>query len=153
LVNAFNNRGAAYKDKGDYDRAMVDFGKAIEIDPKFSYTYMNRGVAYKLKGDLDRAIADYTRAIELNPTYAGTYRNLGEAHGDKHEYNLAIRAFTMGIAVDPNDPELYNDRAWAFVLAGKAQEGLPDAERSLALRPDDAHMLDTRGSILEALGR
>jgi hypothetical protein len=31
-------------------------------------------------------------------------------------------------------------------------QGLPDAGRSLQLRPDDAYALDTRGHNLEALG-
>jgi tetratricopeptide (TPR) repeat protein len=45
------------------------------------------------------------------------------------------------------------NRAWAFFKSGKAAQGLPDAERSLQLRPNDAATLDTRGHIFEALGR
>ncbi len=37
--------------------------------------------------------------------------------------------------------------------AGKAAQGLPDSEKSLELRPNDPAILDTRGSIFEALGR
>jgi tetratricopeptide (TPR) repeat protein len=47
----------------------------------------------------------------------------------------------------------YNARAWAYFKAGKAVQGLPDAEKSLELRPNDAETLDTRGSIFETLGR
>ena len=53
----------------------------------------------------------------------------------------------------------YNNRSNAYNSkgdhdrAGKAAQGLPDAERSLELRPNDARTLDTRGNIFEALGR
>ena len=44
-------------------------------------------------------------------------------------------------------------RALAYLKAGKAAQALPDAERSLQLRPNHADTLDTRGHIFEALGR
>jgi tetratricopeptide (TPR) repeat protein len=37
--------------------------------------------------------------------------------------------------------------------SGKPAEALPDAEKSLALKPNNARALDTRGSIFEALQR
>jgi tetratricopeptide (TPR) repeat protein len=33
---AYYNRGFAYNDSGELDRAIADFTKAIELDPKFA---------------------------------------------------------------------------------------------------------------------
>ncbi|MGO9486580.1 MAG: tetratricopeptide repeat protein [Rhodomicrobium sp.] len=55
--------------------------------------------------------------------------------------------------LEPKNADAYNGRAWAYFKAGKAAQGLPDAEKSLELRPNDPGTLDTRGSIFEALGR
>ena len=41
----------------------------------------------------------------------------------------------------------------AYFKAGKAALGLPDAEKSLELSPNDPATLDKRGSSFEALGR
>jgi regulator of sirC expression with transglutaminase-like and TPR domain len=41
----------------------------------------------------------------------------------------------------------------AYFKAAKAAQGLPDAKKSLSLRPDEPEALDTRGHIFEALGR
>ena len=30
---AFNNRGAAFRDRGDYDRAIADYSEAIKLAP------------------------------------------------------------------------------------------------------------------------
>jgi tetratricopeptide (TPR) repeat protein len=49
--------------------------------------------------------------------------------------------------------EAYNNRAWEYLKAGKAAEGLPDVERSLKSNPNYGPALDTRGHIFEALGR
>ena len=50
--------------KGDYDRAIADYNKALELDPKDATAYNNRGYAYRQKGDYDKAIADYDKALE-----------------------------------------------------------------------------------------
>ena len=75
--DAYYNRGVAYSDKGDTDRAIADFTEAIRLDPKYANAYVNRGVAYGDKGENDRAIADYTEAIRLDPKFAHAYCNRG----------------------------------------------------------------------------
>jgi tetratricopeptide (TPR) repeat protein len=66
---AYYRRGNAYGKKGDLDRAIADYDKAIELDPKYVMAYNNRGIAYGKKGDFDSAIADLNKAIELDPKY------------------------------------------------------------------------------------
>jgi tetratricopeptide (TPR) repeat protein len=61
LALAHNGRGNAYYDKNDNDRALADFNKAIELDPKFAFAYNNRGIAYRAKGDNERTIEQQTR--------------------------------------------------------------------------------------------
>jgi tetratricopeptide (TPR) repeat protein len=67
LAIAYYRRGLAYASKKEYDRAIADYTRAIELDPKNLSAYNDRGVAYTSKGDYERAIADVTRAVELAP--------------------------------------------------------------------------------------
>jgi tetratricopeptide (TPR) repeat protein len=55
---------------GDNDRAIANFDKAFEVDPKFVQAYGDRDLAYEKKGDHDRAIADFDKAISLDSKYA-----------------------------------------------------------------------------------
>jgi tetratricopeptide (TPR) repeat protein len=52
-------------DKGNLDKAIVDFGKAIEIDPSNARPYNNRGFCYFLKKDYDKAWDDVDKVEEL----------------------------------------------------------------------------------------
>ena len=42
-ASVYNNRGVAYRDKGDFDAASEDFNKAIELDPEYAGVYSNSG--------------------------------------------------------------------------------------------------------------
>ena len=53
----------------DYNGAIIDFTKAIDLDPNYAAVYYNRGVTKGVLEDYNGAIADYTKAIELDLNY------------------------------------------------------------------------------------
>ncbi len=65
LALAYNNRGFAYDDLKQYERAISDYDKAIQLDPNFAIAYNNRGFAYNLKGDKAAARRDFQKAADL----------------------------------------------------------------------------------------
>lgn len=77
LAVTFNNRGDAYHQKGNYDRAIQDYDQAIRLNPGFALALNNRGLAYEDKGNYDRAIQDYDQAIRLNPSLVAAFNNRG----------------------------------------------------------------------------
>ena len=84
-----NNRGLIYGEKGDYDRAIEAFTKAVEVNPSYAVAYNNRGLAYNNIGEFDRAIADYTKAIELKPDFIEAYNHRDDAYYAKGDYDRA----------------------------------------------------------------
>ena len=62
---AYYKRGVAYQFKGDVDRAIADYNKAIELRPGYARAYESRGSAYASKGVYTNAVADVTKATEL----------------------------------------------------------------------------------------
>src|SRR5215470_9033916 len=58
-------RGNEWMAKGDFDRAIADYGFAIAFDSRSAVAHYNRGLARRRKGDLVEALNDYNRAIEL----------------------------------------------------------------------------------------
>ena len=74
--NLFNS-GVDQYDQGDYQGAMADYTKAIEINPEYAPVYYFRGSAKDDLGDYQGAIDDYTKAIEIDPEFASAYNNRG----------------------------------------------------------------------------
>ena len=75
---AYHNRGLAWDNKGEYDKAIADYNQALTINPNYAYAYVNRGDAWNEKGEYDKAIADYNEAIRLDPNFASAYCNRGK---------------------------------------------------------------------------
>ncbi len=65
LAEVYCSRGVAYAKSRDYDRAIADYDKAIDLDPKNAKAYYQRGYVYDIKGERDRAMADYNQAMRL----------------------------------------------------------------------------------------
>ena len=63
----YYNRGVVRFKKGETDRAISDFTKAIKKRPRYGMAYYYRAMAYHRKKEYDQVIADYTRAIEIDP--------------------------------------------------------------------------------------
>ncbi len=96
-VVAYHNRGEAYGLKGDSDRAISDYTKAIVLDPSYVPAYNSRGRAYVSKGDYVRAVDDVTRAGELThkpvpkpqPSSAGVKAAHKSKEGQTAKYGLS----------------------------------------------------------------
>jgi tetratricopeptide (TPR) repeat protein len=134
------------------DDPSEDHGDSMTPEQAMVFAHLLRAFEYAIKGDYDRAIDHFSEVIKLDPR-ASTYYNRGRAYYLNNDYGRAIADFSEVIRLRPRHAAAYNNRAWTYLKAGKAAEGLPDAEWTLQLRPNDANALDTRGHILEALGR
>jgi tetratricopeptide (TPR) repeat protein len=149
---AYNNRGTAYWSKGDYGRAIADYNRAIELNPKLAKAYTNRGNAHHGKGDYDRAIADYNRGIELDPNYDTAYNGRGNAYTGKSEYDRAIADYNRAIELNPKYAVAYNSRGWAYYKKGDYDRAIADLNRAVELNPEFALAYRNRGYVYRHKG-
>lgn len=59
------SRFQTFSDLGEYDKALADINRVLEIDPN-SGGYSARGQMFHEIGNYERAIEDFTRARELD---------------------------------------------------------------------------------------
>ena len=79
LARQYHDHGLDKYDAGNYQGAIADFNKAIEIDPQNADAYYYRAYAKGQLKDYQGAIADFTKTIEINPQDANAYMNRGYA--------------------------------------------------------------------------
>lgn len=71
LKNSASNRNY------DYDQAIADLDKCIELYPTFAHAYYNKANLLAQSGRYPDAYEAYTKAIELYPSFAEAYYNRG----------------------------------------------------------------------------
>ena len=74
-AQAYFNRGTAYLIKRQRPLAILEFDRAIELDPTIDIYYASRGAAHLLTDRAAQAIADYTKAITLRDRDHTRYMN------------------------------------------------------------------------------
>jgi tetratricopeptide (TPR) repeat protein len=122
--------------RGDGDRAIADFTRAIQLDPNLAPAYSGRGTEYYKKSDWDRAIADFTQAVRLDPKHSTSFANRGAAYNSKSEWDRAIADCTESIRLDPNYANAYRHRAFAYMQKGSYTQARADVNMALKLNPN-----------------
>jgi len=148
----FINSGNTYYDKGDYDRAIVDYTQAIKLDPNYNDAYYNRGNAYFDKGDYNRAIVDYTQVIKLDPNNDDAYYNRGNTYYNKRDYNRAIADYTQAININPNYAKAYHNRGLVYKNKSDYDRAITDYNQAIKLNPNDAIAYFNRGLVFNIKG-
>jgi len=69
ISDAYQYRGQAYGKKGQHDKAVSDFTRALALDRKNTELLEKRAESCKANGDYDNAVADLQHALELAEDY------------------------------------------------------------------------------------
>ena len=143
LATAFDNRGVAYRLKGEYDRALQDYEQAIHLNPDNAHAYNNRGIIYRIKGNYDRAIADYDEAIWLKRgDFPAAFYNRALAYADKGEYEHSLTDFDVVMRFDAKNALALYARGLTLLKKGDAEAGKADISAAKAINPHIAEQFD-----------
>src|SRR4030095_6863360 len=96
--------GVQAADQRQYDQAIVEFTKAIEIDPKDIPAIENRAYMYLDLQKNAEAVADFTQVIELAPGQTTSYLGRGQAETNLKQFEPALTDLSKAIELKPDDP-------------------------------------------------
>jgi tetratricopeptide (TPR) repeat protein len=65
-----SQRGAVFVKVREYDKAISDFDKAIDLNSALAIAHVGRGDAHAGRGEHSKALVDYERALVLDPSLA-----------------------------------------------------------------------------------
>ena len=125
-VDAYIVRSQAHLLKRDFDSAIADCQKVMELNPKTAEPYIIRAIVHSLKGEFDTVIADCEKAIEREPNAADAYVILGMAFGNKNDFDSAIANYTKAIKLEPKHADVYYERGKAYLNIGEFDLAIAD---------------------------
>ncbi len=91
FAEAYNNRGNAYRDLKQLQKAVADYNKAIQLKPDFAQAYNNRANIYYDLKKYQLAINDYNKSLSINSSYRFAYLNRGLAYHRLNRRDLACK--------------------------------------------------------------
>ena len=153
LERAYNRRGMANEQNGQFDLAATDYSNVIRLDPAIAGYFDNRMRAYKGAGRLDLALKDADVAVRMAPTYAFPLHGRGAVRYEKGEFDLAIQDFTAALAIAPRDVAIHVDRGRAMMKLDRVNEALLDFEAAYGIDQTFEPALRERGLAFAELGR
>jgi Tfp pilus assembly protein PilF len=144
---AYNFRGLAYVDKGQYRVAMADYNSAIDLDMKFVEAFNNRANLYVKMERYSQALQDYSEALRHDQKYYNAYYNRGILHIKINKLDAAISDFTQAINSKSDIADAFYARGIAFSFKGQYKKSFADFTQALKLNNNFAEAYFNRGVI------
>jgi tetratricopeptide (TPR) repeat protein len=152
ISTAYLNRGVARANQGDHVAALVDFDKALQLDPNCEEALNSRGVSRMYLRDLPAALCDFDAAIRLSPDNS-TYRvNRGLLKRDMGDPDGALCDFDAAVRLDARNTKALCERADLYWRKGNWPRVMADYEAALRLNPNHIYATLSLGAALVETG-
>jgi len=129
----FYLRGGSQFKKNNYQAAVTDLSKAVNLNPRYEVAHMKLGDAfYKLKS-YKKAKASYGKVLQLNPRNSVAYTKRGITRSFLKDYRGSIRDFDASLRIDRRSKyaaATYMGRAVIYIRLGNKQKAQADLRRA-----------------------
>jgi tetratricopeptide (TPR) repeat protein len=148
---AYVNRGVAYAEMHERQKAVADFTRAIDLSPS-PLAYNNRGRVEREQGQLDKALEDFAQALVLDRSYHLAYNNRGLAYRDAGDRDRALRDYSAAIELRPDYAPAYTNRGVLYAEQGEWDKALEDLTSAIWANPYYTEAYTARGLVFEQQG-
>lgn len=158
-------RANAWNAKKDYDRAILDYEKALwfsqkeseqektDLGRRHALIHNCRGASYLAKGEQDKALEDFEAALKLNDSDPAIYFNRGNVWKAREEYDKAIRDYDKALRLEPEYLAAYNNRGSAWQAKEDYDKAMADYDQVLRRDTKNIRARYNRAGAWEAKGK
>jgi tetratricopeptide (TPR) repeat protein len=132
----------------NWQQAVVDLDRILEIDPNDADSHYLRGIALYGAGQPAKAIPDFDFAISANPDDAEAHLCRAAAYDEVGKPAQALADLNAAIRLAPDSAEAFGIRGKFHEDHGNYQAALGDFEQEAKLAPEDPVALNDLAWIL-----
>ena len=142
------NRGRTHADRGEHDKAIEDYNRAMELNQRDPMAYILRGSSYAAKGEQDNTIEDYNRAIALDPREPVAYLRRASSYRAKRQFEKEIEDYNRVLQMKPDRATVYQaylSRGNFYANKGEQDRAIEDYNKAITLNPKNPTAYILRG--------
>jgi len=128
--------GKALAKKGECEKAIYSYRKALELDSNSAEIYQSLGDTLVKIGELDEAVIVYQKAIEIQPSLWEVHHNLGDIWQGQGRLEEAVAAYRLAIEFNPDFSWSHNNLGDVLIKQEKWEESAVAYGRAIELNPD-----------------
>jgi len=144
IAVAFNNRGLAFMERGELQRAAEDFQSAVETVPSHYEAYANRCRAYILMNKFEKAMDDCNKALSLHSSHKIYYLR-GILFEKQGLFNSAIEDYQSAVAINQSFLVAYITMGVLYGKTGSLDKSIETFDRALQFDPTYPQAYGNRG--------
>ena len=154
---SYGLRAAAYRLSGKTHESLLDYSRAIELDPTQGYYFYSRGRILFELGGVAAAEEDFTRAVQLSPIEPDYWLERALARAAQQKFAEAREDIARAIAIDPYGVRGYSVRANTIMAKTNGPDDIAQAVDDLAkvleFLPDSVWALTCRANLFLEQGK
>jgi len=97
MAEGYYGRGLSHLQSKDYEKALVEFQRSINTDPKFKMSYYAMGMVYDMMGKLSDAEKYYKETINIDSEFSDAHNALGTVYMKQKKWKEAIKSFQRAL--------------------------------------------------------
>ncbi len=148
---SLNISGDRLYERGRMEEAVLEFHRALNLDPHNANVRNSLGVCYAQMGKFEEAVAEFSQVIGLEPNDFMSQYNLGCALLSLERWSEAEGAFSRAAKLEPDNATVYFQLAKLCRQQNRLGEALVHLRRTVDLKPSWAQAWRLLGECL--LGR
>ncbi|MBY8987181.1 MAG: tetratricopeptide repeat protein, partial [Candidatus Lokiarchaeota archaeon] len=125
-------------DKQNYDVAINDCTKAIELDSTFIEAYYYIGIANNDKREYDAAIGYFKKSIDLHSNYAKSWNHMGFSYEKLGQFDKAMDSYIKAVDFEPNYALAYYNLANAYKHQKQFDNAINSYKKATEIEPNYA---------------
>lgn len=133
------NLGDLYRQRGQFDGAIVQYKMALDINPGYIWAHNNLGNLYDEIGEHEKAIEEFKKSVKIKPNYIA-YNSLGITHYNRGLWLLAIKQYNKAIELNPQAAKPYLNLGNAYYKLEKLNEAKKAWKKALQINPALKHI-------------
>ena len=120
----------------EYDSAIKNWEKSIEINPKYFFAYNNIGKAFLNLKKFNDALKNFNKTLEIKPDFFEALNNKGNVLTKLENYEEAIKNYDKAIKIKPNNIDSYIFKGHILSQINKLKEALENYKIAYSISPD-----------------